>query len=101
MKNQRFVMILLFACCGIPVSSAADAPKPAKPPAQEGAEPAKPTAHTERKLEGWTVRVDDRLLKGPEEALGTKALRFLEGKLSDITVVLPEDKLKKLQAVVI
>ena len=70
-------------------------------PAKEKSEPAKPTSHTERKLEGWTIRVDERLLKGPDEALGTRALRFLEGKLSDIKVVVPEDKLKKLQAVVI
>jgi len=64
-------------------------------------ESTKPNSHTERKLEGWTVRVDDRLLKGPDSALGTRALRFLEGKLSDIKAVVPEDKLKKLQAVVI
>ncbi len=64
-------------------------------------EPSKPTAHTDRHLEGWTIRVDDRLLKGPDEALGTKSLRFLEGKLADIKVVVPADKLKKLQAVVI
>jgi arylsulfatase A-like enzyme len=64
-------------------------------------EPAKPASHTNRKLEGWTIRVDDRLLKGPDEALGTRALRFLENKLSDITIVVPEDKLKKLQSVVI
>ncbi len=68
---------------------------------KEKAEPTKPTSRTERKLEGWTIRVDDRLLKGPDEALGIKCLRFLEGKLSDIKVVVPEDKLKKLQAVAI
>ena len=28
----------------------------------KGAEPAKPTSHTTRKVEGWTVRIDDRLL---------------------------------------
>src|SRR6266481_2497153 len=87
MKHQRLASIVLFACCGIPLGRAADPPKP--------------TSHTERKLEGWTIRVDDRLLKGPDEALGTRALRFLEGKLSDIKVVVPEDKLKKLQSVVI
>lgn len=61
----------------------------------------KPTAHTERKLEGWTVRVDNRLLEGPDQALGTRSLRFLENKLSDIKEVVPPDKLKKLQSVVI
>jgi len=71
------------------------------PKEKEKAEPSKPTSRTEKKIEGWTIRVDDRLLKGPDEALGAKCLRFLEGKLSDIKVVVPEDKLKKLQAVVI
>lgn len=68
---------------------------------KEKSVPSKPAARTERKLEGWTIRVDDRLLIGPDEALGTHALRFLEGKLGDIKKVVPEDKLKQLQAVVI
>src|SRR5260370_30731822 len=89
-------------CCGFSVAEAGDGPKPKPdPPAKKPAEPAKPTAHTERKLEGWTIRVDDRLLKGPDEALGSRALRFLEAILSDIKVVLPEDKVKKMQSVVI
>jgi hypothetical protein len=71
------------------------------PPAKKPAAPAKPNSHTDRKVEGWTVRVDDRLLTGPEAALGARALRFLECKLSDIKVVLPADKVKKLQSVVI
>jgi hypothetical protein len=65
------------------------------------AEPPKPTSHTVKKIEGWTVRVDDRLLKGPDAELGARALRFLENKLSDIKVAVPEDKVKKLQAVTI
>lgn len=69
--------------------------------AEPSKEPDKPTSRTNRQLEGWTVRVDDRLLKGSDEALGTRAMRFLEGKLCDIKAVVPEDKLKKLQAVVI
>jgi hypothetical protein len=72
---------------------------PVKP--SQPAEPAKPTSHTNRKVEGWTVRVDDRLLDGPDAALGTRALRFLRNKLSDIKEVVPEDKLKKLQSVAI
>jgi hypothetical protein len=64
-------------------------------------DPPKPTSHTDRKLEGWTVRVDDRLLKAPDDELGRRALRFLEGKLADIKVVVPEDKVARLQAVTI
>ena len=37
----------------------------------------------------------------PDEELGTRALRFLGGKLADIKVVVPEDELKKLQSVTI
>ncbi len=60
-----------------------------------------PTARTMRMLEGWAIRVDDRLLQRPNEELGKRALRFLENKLADIAVVVPEDRLKKLRAVAI
>lgn len=72
-----------------------------EPQKKEPPEPAKPTSHTDRKIEGWTVRIDDRLLQAPDDAVGIRALRFLENKLSDIKVVVPEDKLKKLQSVTI
>lgn len=58
-----------------------------------------PRTYQNRELEGWTIRVDERLLKEPNVALGAKALRFLEAKLFDITVVVPKDKVAKLQAV--
>jgi len=61
----------------------------------------KPTARTERQVEGWTVRVDRRLLAGPGAPLGAKSLRFLEAKLSDIVAVVPADRLAKLRGVVI
>ncbi|CAN5173790.1 metallopeptidase [soil metagenome] len=64
-------------------------------------EPAKPTARTERKVEGWTIRVDNRLLSGADQELGTKCLRFLEHKLADIKLVVPKDKVEKIQSVVI
>jgi hypothetical protein len=91
---------LLLACLVLvhALGSAADAPKP---PPSEKPEPAKPTAHTVKKVEGWTVRVDDRLLTPPDDELGARALRFLEAKLSDIKVVVPADKVKKLQSVTI
>ena len=68
-------------------------------PKKEKPAPAKPTSRTTRTIEGWTVRIDDRLLAAPNAELGTKALRFLEGKLADIKVVVPADRLKKLQSV--
>jgi hypothetical protein len=67
----------------------------------EKPEPPKPASRTVRKIEGWTVRVDDRLLRPPHDALGTRALKLLEAKLVDITYVVAPDRLAKLQAVTI
>jgi hypothetical protein len=66
-----------------------------------GGEPAKPKSHTTRKIEGWTVRVDDRLLEPANAEAARKALRFLENRLYEITVVVPADKVKKLKTVTI
>jgi hypothetical protein len=60
-----------------------------------------PTAHTTRDIEGWTVRVDDRLLKGQHAAVGERSLRLLESRLVAITFVVPEKSLAKLRAVTI
>ena len=65
------------------------------------AEPPKPTAHTVKNIEGWTVRVDDRLLAPPADKIRARALRFLEAKLADIKVVVPADRVRKLQTVTI
>ena len=59
----------------------------------------RPTGHDEREVEGWTVRVDERLLAAPREALGERSLRFLRSKLSDVKAILPEDKVRWLQRV--
>lgn len=56
-------------------------------------------AHTMRNLEGWKVRVDDRLLKGDSMAVGERALKLLDARLVAITVVVPEVPLAKLRAV--
>jgi hypothetical protein len=87
---MTFPLVLLLALAG---AEPAPAPRPAAPP--------KPTSHTTRQIEGWTVRVDDRLLKAPDDELGRKALRSLEARLSDIKAVVPADKVKKLQTVTI
>lgn len=67
----------------------------------EKPESPKPASHAVRNIEGWTVRVDDRLLAPPNNALGTRALRFLEYKLSDIQAVMAAEPLARLQAVTI
>jgi hypothetical protein len=90
MPTPRDVLLLFFALVPAPAAAAG-----------KEAEPARPTSHTVRQLEGWTVRVDDRLLQPPNDELGKRALRFLENKLADIKVIVPEERLKKLQAVTI
>jgi hypothetical protein len=67
--------------------------------ADEKPEPAKPSAHTARKIEGWSVRVDDRLLQPPNQELGERAIKALAAKLADINVVVGPAKLEKLHAV--
>lgn len=61
--------------------------------------PALPTAYTTRQIDGWRVRVDDRLLQGANAATGEKALSLLASRLVAITVVVPEEALAKLRAV--
>ena len=64
-------------------------------------EPSLPTAHTTRDIEGWNVRVDDRLLRGDGAAKGERALKLLTARLVAITIVVPEPALARLRAVTI
>jgi pimeloyl-ACP methyl ester carboxylesterase len=65
----------------------------------ESPEPPKPATRSVRTIEGWTVRVDDRLLQTPSEAIGKRSLQLLEAKLADIKSVVAADRLARLQAV--
>jgi len=76
----------------LPINPAASADVPDLP---------KPLSHTIKKVHGWTVRVDDRLLKAPNEVLGCRALELLEAKLNDIEYVVTKDRLDKLQSTTI
>lgn len=60
-----------------------------------------PTAQYEsRPVEGWTVRVNRRLLPGGDQAdLGTRALRLLETKLYEVARVVPGPALARLRDV--
>lgn len=60
-----------------------------------------PTAHTTRSIEGWTVRMDDRLLHGEKAEVGSRALKLLESRLVAITFVVPEVSLAKLRGITI
>src|SRR5687767_11207696 len=61
--------------------------------------PPLPTSHTTRQIEGWTVRVDDRLLEGTGAASGDRAIKLLTARLVGISVVVPEATLARLREV--
>ena len=63
------------------------------------AEATKPVSHTVRVIQGWTVRIDDRLLENDNRMLGERVLHSLEARLCDIKAVVPPDKIGKLQTV--
>jgi hypothetical protein len=59
----------------------------------------KPSSHTARNVEGWTVQVDDRLLAQTNAELGHRALRLLQHELYGITLVMIPERLADLQKV--
>jgi len=59
----------------------------------------KPTSHTIRSIEGWSVHVDDRLLGGPDKELGERAMGLLGEHLKKIAAVAPQDKVARLREV--
>src|SRR5438105_2328700 len=65
------------------------------------AAPPLPTSHTSRQIEGWTIRVDDRLLSGHDASNGQRAINLLTARLVAISTVLPEAALSRLQKVTI
>jgi hypothetical protein len=64
-----------------------------------GQVPALPDSHTTRQIEDWTVRVDDRLLKGDGAEMGERAIKLLTARLVGISVVVPDPALTKLREV--
>ena len=61
----------------------------------------KPDKRVERCVEGWVVKVDDRLFNGPGTETGVRALQLLEAQLANIKSVVSADRLEKLQKFVI
>jgi len=70
-----------------------------KPGHADKAEPAKPTGHVARDIEGWKVLVDSRLTEPTHEAELSRALEFLSSRLFDIKVLVAPDNVQKLQQV--
>src|SRR5437867_5755217 len=59
----------------------------------------RPTNHVQRVMAGWTVRVDDRLLATNNSALGDRALKLLEARLTVIAAVMSDKRLARLRQV--
>ncbi len=90
MTRSSLLLTLLLTLAGI--ARAADAPAKPIPTSL-------PTRHTTRDIEGWPVRVDDRLLEGASAAIGERAIKLLTARLVAIAVVVPEPALSRLRAV--
>ena len=89
-STLKLLSILLAGLAGRALSGAEQPPK---------AEPPKPIAHVQRRIEGWDVRVDERLLAGTNTALGERALNLLAARLVAIAIVMPEPALTRLREV--
>jgi hypothetical protein len=83
-------LIFIFVPVFAQLAFAADGP---------GQAPPLPTSHAARRIEGWTVRVDERLLQGDGAALGERAVKLLTARLVAISVVVPEPSLGRLREV--
>lgn len=60
-----------------------------------------PTAHETKTIEGWPVRIDQRLLTADHKTTTDRALKLLEARLVAITTVVPEKSAALLQKVTI
>jgi hypothetical protein len=52
-----------------------------------------------RNIEGWTVSVDPQMLEGEHAKAGERALSMLGNHLQRIAILVPEDRLKKMQKI--
>jgi hypothetical protein len=50
-----------------------------------------------KNIEGWTVYVDPKLLKGEHAELGARALKMLANHLQRIAILMPENRLKEMR----
>jgi len=71
-------------------------PTPAQPPAKPAFEPS--SSYTTQEIEGWTIRVHQRLLAEQKEP-GGRALPLLRVKLYDVARVVPPRALQELRKV--
>jgi hypothetical protein len=85
---MRTLFLTWLAVCAVSAAIAEDKP-----------EPAKPASRTVRQIEGWTVRIDNRLLTGSDEVLGSRAIALLTAKLAEIRMSVNAARVVELQRV--
>jgi hypothetical protein len=64
-------------------------------------QPLIPTEHETLDVEGWQVHVDARLTRDADKELGQRALKMLAAQLFDIKLMVPADRVNRLQEVAI
>jgi hypothetical protein len=99
---KRFILMIVLAMASAAQADVGPATRPATVPATRPmplGHPPKPTSHTVKQIEGWSVQVDDRLLSEPDKRLGDRALLLLGHQLSNVAMHLPPDKVERLRAV--
>jgi hypothetical protein len=84
----------------LPSASGQEAAKPNRRDTAAGELP-QPSTRSVIELEGWKIRLDDRLKEEANQELRQRALRFLEGKLAEIKLVVPAARIKDLQTITI
>ena len=55
--------------------------------------------HKTVRIEGWSLQFDRRLLSGEHKSIGDEVRRMIAGKLYEITLLVPESRLKHLREV--
>lgn len=72
------------------------------PPGARAASADQPASRAERRIEGFQVQIDERLLPGgSDEEVGRVSLLFLAAKLTEVRLVVPEGRLDRLRQVTI
>jgi len=97
MKSIRKAVFMLFVCGTLSLTVGAkekgSRSKSIEPAGRHRFEPIVQT------IEGWTVHVDPKLLKGEHSEIGTHALKMLANHLQRIAILVPNEQLTKLRTI--
>jgi len=94
MKSIRKAVFMLFVCGTLSLTGGAkERGSRSKSIEAAGRHRFEPIVQT---IEGWTVHVDPKLLKGQHSEIGTHALKMLANHLQRIAILVPNEQLTKL-----